>query len=118
VLSLAETRKPYEVRPVDRVIWVREPRVPRRTSRLTVATVRSDPELAPRIQAVLRADPEWSAASSRVAQAQVRLRRLASDAQWQAYLELEEREVARWDRALTVVARWAFEGGRASRRRS
>jgi hypothetical protein len=60
---------------------------------------------------------EWRARSVKVANLQARLRRQVSDGAWQTYLDLEEEDVARWHRALLLVARWALESRRARHRR-
>jgi hypothetical protein len=56
---------------------------------------------------LLSRDAAYSAKVKRVRRYQARLRARLSKRGWQAYLQLEEVELARWAHALERVARWA-----------
>jgi hypothetical protein len=83
---------------------------------LTPEVVRRDDELGEVLQALVRPDPEWRGHSERIGELQRRLRRQVPGEAWRTYLELEEHDAARWQRALLLVARRAFESGRLRRR--
>lgn len=56
---------------------------------------------------LLSRDAAYAAKVKRVRRYQARLRARLSKRSWQAYLQLEEVELARWSHALERVARWA-----------
>jgi hypothetical protein len=56
---------------------------------------------------LLSRDAAYAAKVKRVRRYQARLRARLSKRGWQAYLQLEEVELARWAHALERVARWA-----------
>ena len=66
---------------------------------------------------LLSRDAGYAAKVKRVRRYQARLRGQLSQRGWQAYLQLEEAELARWGHALECVARWALAVRRRARRR-
>lgn len=64
---------------------------------------------------LLSRDAAYAAKVKRVRRYQARLRARLSKRGWQAYLQLEEVELARWAHALERVARWAVSRRRGRR---
>lgn len=69
------------------------------------------------IDELLQADDNYQRLTGKILRVQKRLRTLASDESFAAYIRLEEAVNARFGDALVVVARWAFLAGLHSGRR-
>ncbi len=81
-------------------------------SPLDPATVTDNAQLAGAIGRLLIEDADWHRHSTRVREAQDRLRPLCPPEAWQAYLAVEQVTNERLAAALEVVARWAWNEGR------
>lgn len=69
------------------------------------------------VQRLLARDAAYAAKVKRVRRYQARLRGQVSARGWQAYLLLEEAELARWSHAYERVVRWALVVRRRAQRR-
>ena len=78
---------------------------------LTPEIVADDGQLAAAVDELLRTDPDLAKLQAGVIAAQARLRAVLDDAEWAAYLGVDEAVGERLAEAVIVIARWAFDEG-------
>lgn len=100
-------RKPNNVRLIADDVICRAA-VITRVPKLTSAIITNDDALHGALDQLLLATPNLRRLTRDIGRLQAQLRRRLGDAEWAAYLALEERVNARATSMLEVVARWSF----------